>query len=154
MKKFLILNVFLLLIICGCGKSEENLLKVDWQLDNSIRPSFNFERSKKNNYKGIFYVDSQITFNDFVTYAKKLKDNGYEIVWQYSDAKTLDEIEKQYSNQSSKDNIFKDGYINYKVCKSDDCLMMQWVDKEKYNSTNKEKPVSYSFKLEVMSKEK
>ena len=148
-KLFMLFILVILLCTVGCSKKPINYMKVDWTLDSSIKPNFKFERSKKNDSNGIFYVDSQIEFSKFVEYIKTLKENKFEIDWKYSDVDSIEKLEEEYSKTDSKDNIFNDGYVNFKMCKDKLCLFMQWVNKEKYNSLNKDKPCSYSFYLET-----
>lgn len=150
MKKVLFL-ILMLTLTCGCSlkKEEINYLKESWQLDDTLKPNLTFERSNKNDSYGVFYVDSQIAFDSFITYLKTLNDNKFSIDWRYSDVDSIEKLEKSYSDKTQEDSIFKDGYINFKMCSSDVCFFMQWVDKEIYNKLNNQNPTSYSFKLET-----
>jgi len=155
MKKLFIISLMLIALLTGCGQKKENKLKEVWSLDESLKPSLKFERSKKNDSYGIFYIDSQIKFEDFITYIKKLEEKKFTVDWRYSDVNSIKKLEESYSNKESEDSIFKDGYINFRMCqeKNEDnnqtCFFMQWVDKEQYNLLNKDNPTSYSFKLET-----
>lgn len=152
MKTKILFIIFILFLTCGCNntkKEEINYLKENWNLDETLKPDIVFERSNKNESYGVFYVDSQITFDTFINYAKKLKENKFSIDWRYSDVDSIEKFETNYSNKTTENNIFKDGYINLKMCNSEMCFFMQWVDKEIYNNLNKENPTSYSFKLET-----
>lgn len=150
MKK-IILFILIILTFTGCSleKKEINYLKENWQLDSTLKPTFAFEKSNKTDSYGTFYVDSQITFESFISYIKSLEANKFSINWKYSDVSTIEEFEKSYSEQTKENNIFKDGYVNIKMCNTEVCFFMQWVNKETYNTLNKDKPTSYSFKLET-----
>ena len=151
MKKNVLFILLILILTCGCSlkKEEINYLKETWQLEENIKPNITFERSNKNEAFGVFYADSQITFDSFITYIKTLKDNKFSIDWRYSDVDTIEKLEKNYNDQTTEDNILKDGYVNFKMCNTEVCFFMQWVDKETYNKLNNHNPTSYSFKLET-----
>lgn len=148
MKKRYIYILIILLLITGCKKNPRNYMKVKWKLDDNLKPTVNFERSKDNNSYGIFYIDSQMKFEDFDNYIKKLEENGFKVNWKYSDIKSIKDLEESYNNKSDEDNIFSDGYVNFEMCNDKMCFFMQWANKEVYNSINKDKATSYSFKLE------
>lgn len=149
MKRIVLIVIILLTLTTGCKEEKINYLKADWTLDQKLKPNITFERSNPNDSYGVFYVDSQITFEQFKTYLKTLEENDFKVDWRYSDANSISKLEENYKDKQTKDNIFADGYINYKMCKEDICLFMQWVDKDTYNTLNKDKPTSYSFKLET-----
>lgn len=156
MKKIFFLAVGFFIMLSGCTNAkEENLLKAKWTLEDSLKPSIAFERSKENNNNGIFYIDSQISYEDFIKYIKTLEDESFSIDWRYSDTDSIEKIEQEYLKRDEKDNIFSDGYINIRMCrektseKEGICFFMQWADKETYNKLNPDSPTSYSFKLET-----
>ena len=146
MKKTIFI-LFIALLLFGCAKKEINYLEADWTMDSSIKPEIIFDRSKKNDAYGIFYVDeSQISFESFTKYIEKLEENNFKVDWKYSDTNSLEKLKEEYKNNGE---IFKDKYVNYKMCNDKNCIYMQWVNKEEYNKININKPVSYSFKLDT-----
>lgn len=156
MKKILLLILVLTFLSTGCvEKEKENPLKAEWTLEETLKPSIVFERSTKNDSYGVFYRDTQITFEEFMTYIKTLEENKFTIDWRYSDTKTIKALEEEYTNKDKENSKFSDGYINLRMCKNLEkeedsyCFFMQWVNKEVYNSLNKNNPTSYSFKLET-----
>ena len=156
MKKILLLMFVLIFLSTGCvEKEKENPLKAEWTLEETLKPAVVFERSNKNDSYGIFYRDTQITFEEFMTYIKVLEENKFTIDWRYSDTKTIKDLDTEYANKDKENSKFSDGYINLRMCKNLEkeensyCFFMQWVDKELYNSLNKNNPTSYSFKLET-----
>lgn len=151
MKRKVLFIMLILTLTCGCSLKKEkiNYLKESWQLEDALKPNLTFERSNKNDSYGVFYVDSQVAFDSFITYLKTLKDNKFTIDWRYSDVDTIEKLEKSYTDKTAEDSIFKDGYVNFKMCNTEVCFFMQWVDKETYNKLNNQNPTSYSFKLET-----
>ena len=156
MKKIFLLIIMLITLSTGCvEKEKENPLKAQWTLEETLKPTIVFERSIENNSYGVFYKDTQITFEEFMTYVKTLEENKFTIDWRYSDTKTIKTLEEEYINKDKEGSKFSDGYINLRMCKNLEkeedsyCFFMQWVDKELYNSLNKDNPTSYSFKLET-----
>ena len=156
MKKIFLLTSLLIILSTGCvEKEKENPLKAEWTLDETLKPAIAFERSVKNDSYGIFYKDTQITFDEFLTYIKTLETNKFTVDWRYSDTNNIKTLEQEYTNKDKEDSKFSDGYINLRMCnkveKEEDsyCFFMQWVDKELYNSLHKDNPTSYSFKLET-----
>ena len=117
MKKKILFFIALLFIITGCKKVENiNYLKKDWELDEKIKPTFQIERSNKNdNGFGLFYVDSNLPFNKFIQYLETLKTNNFKIDWRYSDVDTIEKLQGEYESEK-KDGIFSDGYINFQMC--------------------------------------
>lgn len=150
MKKYLIALLIISLMMTGCVKEiikKRNYLDVKWTLDEELKPEIEFDRSKKNDAYGIFYVDeTQVKYEEFIKYLEKLEEKEFKVDWRYSDTDSIAKLKEKYEKKGE---IFKDNYINYKVCKDNICIFMQWVNKEEYNKTNKEKPVTYSFKLET-----
>ena len=153
--KYTIITIFITFMFSGCSSKKENMLKQSWILDNELKPKITLERSKKNEVGGIFYTDSQIEFNQFLEYIKTLSEKGFEVDWRYSDTKTIEELENAYTSENS-NSPFNDGYINFRMCSKDEnkdlCIFMQWADKKLYNKLHKDKPTSYSFKLETEKK--
>ena len=147
MKKYLYV-VLLILLVTGCGKNEKiNYLETDWSLDDALKPTFIFDRSKEKEPYGIFYVDeSQVKFEEFTAYLEVLEKNKFSTEWKYSDTDSIVKLKEEYEKNGE---IFKDHYINYKMCNEEICFFMQWVNKEEYNKVNTDKPTSYSFKLET-----
>lgn len=145
MKKLLIVFIIILLT-CSCSKKEikVNNLKIKWPLNDVIKPSFSFQKSLKKDKYDIFYNEKQITLNNYIDYIKLLEKNNYSVDWRYSDTDSSDKL-----NDSS---ILDDGYINYMLCNDNACLFTQYVDKEKYNSINKDAHILYSFKIEIEQK--
>lgn len=156
MKKNFLILIAIIFIITGCNTPiiKENKLKAKWTLDESLKPDINFTRSSDNDANGVFYSEGQITYEEFRSYITTLEKKGFKLDWRYSDAETLDEIDKA-KTKNEKDGIFSDGYINIRMCKDKDetnneiCFFMQWVDKETYNKLNPENKIEYSFKLET-----
>ena len=146
MKKILLILTFLLLLT-GCKKEEISYLDVDWTMDSDLKPEIVFDRSVKNDAYGIFYVDNeQVSFETFTKYIEKLEEKNYKVDWKYSDTDSLKKLKEEHDKEGD---IFKDKYVNYKMCNEKDCIYMQWVNKEEYNKLNKDKQVSYSFKLDT-----
>ena len=147
--------IILLLVLCtfGCSKKEINYMEQEWKLDESLKPSFTFERSNKNKKDGVFYTDTQVEFSKFLEYVKSLEEKKYVVDWRYSDVDSIKKLEEESKSMDNDKGIFSDGYINLRMCKENDCFFMQWVNKEKYNSINKDKPTSYSIKIETENKE-
>lgn len=153
MKKVFVLTICLLIVFSGClNNKKENLLKENWNLSQELKPDITFERSNKNNDYEVFYADSQIKFDDFLNYLNILESKGFAVDWRYSDTKTIKELEDAYASEN-KNSPFNDGYSNFMMCGKDNeidvCFFMQWVNKKVYNTLNKDKPTSYSFKLEI-----
>ena len=151
MKKYIFI-VLVLILTVGCSKEkiEFNYLEAKWTLDESLKPEIVFDRSKENDSHGVFYVDeTQVKFEDFVAYLEKLEENKFSTDWRYSDTSTIKDLKEQYEKNGD---ILKDYYINFKMCNEELCIFIQWVNKEEYNKSNTEKPVSYSFKLETQKK--
>ena len=150
MKKLLVIMLIISFMMTGCVKEiikKRNYLDVKWTLEEELKPEIVFDRSKKNDAYGIFYVDeSQVKFEDFIKYLEKLEEKSFKVDWRYSDTDSITKLKEEYEKSGD---IFKDNYINYKVCDEKLCIFMQWVNKEEYNKTNKDKPVTYSFKLET-----
>lgn len=146
MKKILLV-LSILFIISGCKKEEISYLDVEWTMDSELKPEITFDRSKKNDSYGIFYVDeSQVSFQTFTKYIEKLESKNYKVDWKYSDTDSLKKLKEEYEKDGE---ILKDKYVNYKMCDDKNCIYTQWVNKEEYNKLNSSKPVSYSFKLET-----
>lgn len=146
MKKVLrvLLVITMIIIVSGCGKTNKiNYLEENWNLNNEIKPDITFERSKKNDSYGVFYVDSQIDMKEYINYLKKLQNNKLKVDWKYSDVDSIEKLESENTK------ILDDGYINFKMCNDEVCIFTQWVNKDTYNKLNKDKPTSYSFKLET-----
>lgn len=155
MKKNFLILITTIFILTACNTPiKENKLKAKWTLDESLKPDITFTKSTDNDVNGIFYSEGQITYEEFRSYITTLEKNGFKLDWRYSDAETLDAIDKA-KTKNEKDGIFSDGYINVRMCKDKDaankeiCFFMQWVDKETYNKLNPENKVEYSFKLET-----
>ena len=129
MKTKILFIIILLTLTCGCSlkKEEINYLKETWQLEETLKPNVTFERSNKNDSYGVFYVDSQITFDLFVNYLKTLKENKFYIDWRYSDVDSIENLEKSYKDKESENSIFKDGYVNFKMCNTEVCFFMQFI---------------------------
>ncbi len=153
-KNFLILIVTIFILTACNTPIKENKLKAKWTLDESLKPDITFTKSTDNDVNGIFYSEGQITYEEFRSYITTLEKNGFKLDWRYSDAETLNAIDKA-KTKNEKGGIFSDGYINVRMCKDKDttnkeiCFFMQWVDKETYNKLNPENKVEYSFKLET-----
>ncbi len=152
MKKKIVIIIALLFVIAGCKKVEKiNYVKKNWELDQSLKPTFEIERSNKNDDGfGVFYVDSQLQFDKFKEYLETLKGKNFKIDWRYSDVDTIEKLQGEYESEKE-DGIFSDGYINFQMCTDEVCFFMQWVDKDLYNSLNKDNPTTYSFKLETIN---
>ncbi len=152
-KRILILFVFISILTACTPEIQENKLKAKWKLDGELKPDITFTKSTDNDAFGVFYAEGQITYEEFRSYIHTLENKGFKLDWRYSDAESLDLIDKAKSTNGE---IFSDGYINIRMCKDKDknqtedlCLFMQWVNKDVYNRLNNESKIEYSFKLET-----
>ena len=93
-KNFLILIVTIFILTACNTPIKENKLKAKWTLDESLKPDITFTKSTDNDVNGIFYSEGQITYEEFRSYITTLEKNGFKLDWRYSDAETLDAIDK------------------------------------------------------------